>query len=383
MNPIAVNGPPQIDACAIGDLSSCEPQWRDLGARAGDPNPFGESAFLIPASRHIASRGLTALCVWGPNRARLDAFAIIRPQRAPFGIVDIWRSEQAPLSALLVDGETAIASLEAMVDWLAKGRPTAVALGLPNVNVNGRLAEALRIVAAKRSLRLVASNVRQRAALDCGRGANFTALLDARRRKEWGRLRRRLEDRGKLEFAWSRGPAAIEDFLALEAASWKAARGTALATDPNRAAFAREMLHGFASRGQMRIARLSLDQRTIAAASVLQSGSRAYYWKTAYDPAFSEFSPGVQLTLAMSRSLEADPSLTLVDSCAEPNHPMIDRLWTARINLADYVLATRPGASLALPLALSARRTKAFARERLKRFVNGWRGGKAARAGLY
>jgi hypothetical protein len=134
------------------------------------------------------------------------------------------------------------------------------------------------------------------------------------------------------------------------------------------------MLQGFASRGQMRIARLSLDQRTIAAGSVLQSGSCAYYWKTAYDPAYGEFSPGVQLTLAMSRSLEADPSLTLVDSCAEANHPMIDRLWTGRIKLSDFVLATRPGPSLALPLALSARRSATFARERVKRLVNGWRG---------
>jgi CelD/BcsL family acetyltransferase involved in cellulose biosynthesis len=373
VNTNAVNGPPQVDACAIEDLARCEPQWRDLGARAGDRNPFAESAFLISATRHIAPRGLTALRVWGPNRARLDALAIIRPRRAPFGIVDLWRSEQAPLAAILVDGETAIASLEAMVDWLARRKPAALALGLPNVDVNGKLAEAIRIVAAKRDLRLVASNVRQRAALDCGPGANFTALLDAKRRKEWARLRRRLEDRGKLEFAWSHEPAAIEDFLVLEAASKKAGRGTALAADPNRASFAREMLHGFASKGQMRIARLTLDQRAIAAGSVLLSGSRAHYWKTAFDSSFGEFSPGVQLTLAMSRSFETDPNLSLADSCAEPNHPMIDRIWPARINLADFVLATKPGANFALSFALFARCVKADARERLKRFVDGWR----------
>lgn len=66
------------------------PQWRDLGGRAGEPNPFADSAFLIPATRHIAPRGLTALCVWGgPDRERLDALAILRRARAPLAIVDV------------------------------------------------------------------------------------------------------------------------------------------------------------------------------------------------------------------------------------------------------------------------------------------------------
>ena len=39
------DGPPQVDACAIADLVRLEPQWRDLGGRAGEPNPFADSAF--------------------------------------------------------------------------------------------------------------------------------------------------------------------------------------------------------------------------------------------------------------------------------------------------------------------------------------------------
>ncbi len=241
----SADGPPQVDAYAIADLSGLEPQWRDLAERAAEPNPFAESAFLIPATGHVAPRGLTALCVWGaPDRKRLDALAILGRARAPLAIVDVWRSELAPLPALLVDGERAIASLEALAGWLARERPAIVALGLPNVEVNGKLAQALRGISTKRALRLAASNPRQRAALDCCPGANFAALLDAKQRKEWGRLRRRLEGRGKLEFTWSHEPTAIEDFLTLEAAGWKGARGTALMADANRATFAREMLRG-------------------------------------------------------------------------------------------------------------------------------------------
>ena len=204
---IVADGLPQVDAFAIADLPRLEPHWRDLAERAAEPNPFAERAFLIPATRRVAPRGLTALCVWrAPDRGRLDALAILRRARAPFGIVDVWLSELAPLAALLMDGERAVASLEAITGWLATERPAIVALGLPNLDVNGKLAQALRTVSTKHALRLAASNVRRRAALECGPGANFAASLEAKRRKEWRRLRRRLQDRGKLMFSWSREP---------------------------------------------------------------------------------------------------------------------------------------------------------------------------------
>jgi hypothetical protein len=139
------------------------------------------------------------------------------------------------------------------------------------------------------------------------------------------------------------------------------------------ASFARETLGGFAARGRMQVARLSLDGRAIAAGAVLRAGARAFYWKTGYDPVYAPYSPGLQLTLAMSRDLVADSGLRLADSCADPNHPMIDRIWTRRIELADFVLQTRPGAALAFRLATDARRAKALARRRVKELVNVWR----------
>ena len=63
-------------------------------------------------------------------------------------------------------------------------------------------------------------------------------------------------------------------------------------------------------------------------ALVLRSGDRAFYWKTAYDEAYAEYSPGVQLTLELSRAQQRDQRSSLTDSCAIEGHPMIDRLWT-------------------------------------------------------
>ena len=74
-------------------------------------------------------------------------------------------------------------------------------------------------------------------------------------------------------------------------------------------------------------------------ALVLKSGARAFWWKTAYDEDFAAFSPGVLLALDVTSTLLADKGLTLTDSCACADHPMIDRIWAERIAIGDLFIA--------------------------------------------
>ncbi len=289
---------------------------------------------------------LTALCIrdsskWaGPNGS-----AMVRAPLAPFGFVDVWRSELAALPALLVNRERAGVALDTVADWLALHWPSALALRPPNVEGDGAMAKGLGAMAARRSVRLKASNPRMPAALACGSGATSAATLDAKRRNEWGRLKRRLEDRGERDFAWSVDSSAIEDFLALKVASWKGERGTTLVAEPTRAALARACSPISRQTGDCGSHRYrSTFARSPPAPRC--GPVRAFYWNTAFDSAFSQFSPGVHLTLSVPRDLETDAGLALADARADPNHTMIDRIWTARIALMDYALATRAGASL-------------------------------------
>ena len=168
-------------------------------------------------------------------------------------------------------------------------------------------------------------NPRRRAALPVGPTPRFEASLDKRRRKEWARQRRRLEERGRLEATVVvDGAAESRRFWRSRQRGWKGARGTALGADAARAAFTREMLGRFAARGQLAVHSLALDGEPIAIGLVLRSGARAFYWKTAYDERFAEYSPGLQLTLDLSRRLEREPGLTLINSCAISDYPMID-----------------------------------------------------------
>jgi hypothetical protein len=149
---LSVDGPPDAGGRSVVDIASLKPFWHDLASRAVEPNPFAESAFLIPAIRNISPPDLTAVSVWdGSERARLNALAILRAPLRPLGIVDVWQSEQAPLPALLLDGERAVEALDGLFDWLARRLPAAGALGLPCLDVHGGVAKALRSLSAKRS----------------------------------------------------------------------------------------------------------------------------------------------------------------------------------------------------------------------------------------
>jgi len=349
----AADGPTAlVEAVDRRDLPRFEVAWRDLAARAGEPNAFAEADFLIPALQRLANARVRALLVWrDANRDALIGLAAVASPRLPFGLASVWRSEQAALPAILLDRDAAAEALAAIIGALRARAPGLVGLRLPFSTVDGPVATAAAALAARRALSLKAAHSRRRAALVVGAKASFEARLDKRRRKEWTRQRRRLEELGPLESRVGADTSAIEAFLAVEKSGWKGARRSALDAQAERAAFARETMARFAARGALEVHSLTLKDEPIAAAAVLRAGNRAFYWKTAYDERFAAYSPGVQATLDLSRRLERDPGLSLVDSCAVADHPMIDRAWRDRIELVDLALSLTPGGGAAFALA--------------------------------
>jgi len=349
-----------VEAVDGRDLPHFERAWRELAARAGEPNAFAEPDFLIPALQRLAARRVGALLAWrDAGRQSLIGLAAIAAPRLPFGLASLWRSEQAALPAILLDRGAATQALGAIVAALDAGRPRPVGLRLPFAIADGSVAAAAAALAARDGLTLWDAHRRRRAALILGGEGGFEARLDKRRRKEWARQRRRLEELGAVESRVGADAAAIEAFLAVESSGWKGARRSALDAHAERAAFAREMLARFAARGALDIHLLALNSEPIAAAVVLRSGDR-----------FAAFSPGVQATLDLSRQLEREPGLTLADSCAIADHPMIDRAWRDRIELVDLALSFAPGGGAAFALAAGAAHEAERLRRRARRLVD-------------
>lgn len=355
----------------LGQLATIAPEWRELAAHALEPNVFYEPAFALAAAA-VFGREAGALLVWSatPPRRLLGLFPA-RMQRRRYAVklpvLVGWTHPYAPLGVPLVDREAAEAVIGAWLAHVADDPALPGLLLLPLLPADGPFAARLETI-LRRAQMPAADLDRHRRALFAPRGerAGYTErALGRRKHKQLRRFERRLADKGALLFAATTEPAAvvaaIEDFLALEAAGWKGRAGTVAANDENLGRFVRTAAEGLAAEGKLAIHRLLLDGRVIAAAIVLRSRHRAWFWKIAYDETFARFSPGVLLTVAVTEQLVEDTTIAQGDSCAAADHPMIDHIWRERLALCDRLIAVRPRAPLAGACRLEALRRAAIA----------------------
>ena len=185
----------------------------------------------------------------------------------------------------------------------------------------------------------------ERASLVCDQSYDewLTSSVSSRHRAEYRRLRRRLSEQGKLEMQiWSGSDQVlqwIDEFIALEAAGWKGRRGTAIAANPSHVKFIQNSLSQLAERGMLKFWRLSLDGRVIASMFGFASGQQGWMGKIAHDESLSKYSPGVLLSLDLTRDWLSSGEVKIVDSCAEPGFVMIERIWRDRLAMADILLS--------------------------------------------
>ena len=199
--------------------------------------------------------------------------------------------------------------------------------------------------------------------LRSGARGRVLSLSSAKSRKDRKRQQRRLGDLGVRSYESARTPAevarACEAFLALEGKGWKGRRGTALVADPAHATFARSMTRTMAENGRCRIDALLVGNRPAAMGIVLTDGAeRAYFWKTTFDPDLAPLSPGVQFALDLADAQMAERGVVFTDSCAVPDHPMINKLWPDRIEMRDVAIALRPGRPRAFTIGVALERLR-------------------------
>jgi CelD/BcsL family acetyltransferase involved in cellulose biosynthesis len=365
-------------------------QWRDLAERSLEANVYNEPSFVLAAALHLAgsNRRPQFLFVWeavAPStRGALLAVWPIGPRRrrGVTPITRIWTHKQATLATPLLDRWRAAEAIDAIVDHFRRTAPGVAGLMFPLLPIDGPTAALLRERAAADGGALRILDPQERAVLS--HGANPDTFLDAsvtpKRLNKLRRARGRLAARGEVAIRILRDPCqvrpATEDFLVLEARGWKGRRRTALLSTPQLATFTRAMLRALASQGACRVYSLDVGGASIAMAIVLTGGDRAFIWKVAYDEAFAAFSPGVQLTLELTRTLLADDAIALTDSCAAANHPMIDHIWPQRMTIADACIAIDPSRAKAFAAAMERETLWRNVRSRLKDIVYRLRGWK-------
>ena len=355
--------------------------WADLVGRALEANVFLDPDFALPAARHLAGRrSPTFVLVWAvaDGAAReLVALCPVVPRRGVLrGLASAWFHDLSTLGFPLLDRARAAPALRALLRWAGDNLRGASGLVIPALPLDGPTAAILRDVAAAEGLDLVVLDTWARAALRPGGRAGLAALAP-KGAKELRRQHRRLGEAGALTFVIADTDeavrAAIEQFLALEAGGWKGAAGTALLSSPGRTTFLRAATRMLVRRGLCRIASLTLDGVPIAMAVILSSGDSDFLWKIAYREDVARFSPGVQLVLEITEAQRRDRGAGAMDSCAVPDHPMIDRLWRDRIRLCDMAVALRPDRAGAFRRSVTVERAARRLRAGAKRLVLAWR----------
>ena len=336
----------RVEALSFDVAALHREAWLHLAEHSVEPNPFLDPDFALAAARHlpaarrplfVVARGLVG------GRMRMMGLLALDPGRRLFtGVAAAWEHPYAALGAPLLGTARAAEALEGLLAWTGAHLSGAGALLMPDLPRDGAVVQLLRraAMAHGRQFRLLDPRARAVARVGEGRAAPAPS-------REMKRLWRRLGEAGALETHVVADPVEVrngfEQFLALEAAGWKGARGTAMICEAGAAAFARSAVRMMATRGAARLVALTLDGRAIAIGVVLIAGGTAAFWKIAHDPAFGKFSPGAQLSLRLAEIAAADPAIAFVDSCAVENHSMIDRLWPERVTIADAALSLPTG----------------------------------------
>jgi len=363
-----------VETLDLEQIEAHAEAWRALSERALEPNAFFEPGFALALAGH---RSVTArprfAAVWRDESRR--GLVGLFPLAATAGsLARIWLDEQTPLATPLVDRHCADATLRALLAHMQESE-RAAGLLFPRLTQSGAALRAILVAARETARKVETLCAFERAALFAGSSADALARRGASNHalRELYRRRRRLEERGTVEFAFinelGAAQGALEEFLSLEASGWKGRRG-ALLRERSLVGFARCATQGLTRGGQCKIARLALDGRPLAMGILFETGERAYFWKIAFDERFRAYAPGIDLVHRLTRVLANRDDIALTDSCAIANHPMIDRFWPDRIGVCDIAVALDPAGPTAFHAACAGERLKRGLRERVKRLAN-------------
>lgn len=315
-------------------------QWEDLTRRAR------VNVFLHPAALNAVHTSgfadLRMLLAWDESVTPRRLVGVWALRQKTFGslippLLEAPAYDYAFLSCPMVDSGLRNEVIEALFEAIV-AEPD-----LPNVlRLNYLDAESDSYVAilnalgtdARRTLTLAE---RGRPFAFKGETAKRAGSTRKKLRQKWNRL----SALGTVEIVNDRAPRRVEEafetFLAMEAASWKGARRTALLSKPDDAAFARRLICDLARAHSASVAVMTLDRRVIACQVLLYCGKLAYTWKTAFDSDYAKHSPGVMLVDRVTQQLLSSDLVEGIEGCS-PEGGFMAELWAGRRSTVDLLV---------------------------------------------
>jgi hypothetical protein len=338
----------RVSAAGYGEMATA---FADLCRRAEAPNLHMAPAAIAAALSGPVQQAedIVILCAEGGEGELLGIWAFRRLRSLQTGLGTVLQAPLVPLyevsSAPVLDRDRAGPAMRALLRFIADAADLPKLLRLPLLPVAGAGFRTLEAAGAEtggtlhrfecweRPMAIPLPEDTAEAYLRRSLGQGYKKRLQQHRQ---------LEKAGMLVYSRHRradAVAALEDFLALEAAGWKGANGTALARLPADAAYFREMIGRFASADMARVDLLALDGVPIAAGVLLDFAGQAHFLKIAYDEALARLSPGRGLAIEMLRADLATGQPFRLDSGAGDRVDASAYPWGERQAMAHALLA--------------------------------------------
>jgi CelD/BcsL family acetyltransferase involved in cellulose biosynthesis len=347
-----------VEIASGARLAEIQTEWRDLVTRADVANVFMHPLLVALGTCYPGSRCVSLLGWRDCGRCReLVGFWAFTVGRAPRSIIPISVLAAPPfahayLAAPVIDRDALDETFAAMLECIAEDPSLPKILALDGMRADGATMQALTRALDARGGRPCALRRSSRPMLAAKRDAEQSTekMLSGSTRKKLRQHRRRLAEKGALASQTIVEPdavrRAVEDFLTLEVAGWKGRQRSALLCHSPDATFTREMMAALVPHGEAWVHALLLDGRPVSMQIVLRAGDAAFTWKTAYDEALRDFSPGMLLLEDYTAAFLANPGIATVDSCAYDDSSFM-ATWSEREAMAELWIDVRRGGSAA------------------------------------
>jgi CelD/BcsL family acetyltransferase involved in cellulose biosynthesis len=324
------------------------PQWDDLIRRAS-PNVFMNPAAVQAASDTNFAK-IHTLLAWeqGAGPRKLVGVWTLQSRRpVPFWamVFEALPYNYAFLSSPVVDPACIDEVIAAFFAAIEESPSLPNVVSLPSLDAECPSYPAILRELAARGIEPLMLSESARPFVTREFGVKRSGSTRKKLRQDWNRL----SALGNVDIVNDRTPdaarQAFEKFLALEKASWKGARGTALLSDAQDAAFVRRLFQNLAEQGNASVALLRVDGEAIASQVLMYCGSTAYTWKTAFSAGYGKYSPGALLVDKITDELFAGPDIMAINSCAAEASFMA-QLWSGRRATVDMLIEIGPRTSL-------------------------------------
>ena len=341
--------PPKVklDCFSWREMILNKERWEELAHSVAEPNPFYESWYLLPSLESFDVREGVSILRFAHQGKLCGLMPIVRQSQYggwPLAHIGNWLHPNIFFGTPLVASGVEDLFWRALLDWADANAGLSLFLHLDEIALTGPVYESMSSVLAAdgREWGIVERKERALLAPDLDAEAYLAESLSARNRKDLNRRTRKLSELGEIDFKWETGSEGlvqwIDDFLTLEESGWKGKAGSALNCDAATRTLFQESLMGAANRGRLVRLALRSNGKPIAMLSTFLTPPGAFGFKTAFDEDYARFAPG----LLLEREFLNAPhrfDMGWCDSCAAPDHSLMNRIWRERRPLGRVSIA--------------------------------------------